>query len=459
MRQHHHNALLDEVYKTGKSFKEYESAVYFEKEEGFNTCYFDFEYAPLFENDGSVSGIIATVSDITEHVEARQKIEKSEQKFKLLANSMPQFVWTSDVHGNLNYFNQSVFDYSGLTAEQVLKDGWIDIVHPEDREENISAWTESISTGKNFLLEHRFRRHDGAYRWQLSRAIPQLDEHGKIQMWVGTSTDIEDQKNFTKELEKQVSERTNQIAKNNIELEKMNKELQSFAYISSHDLQEPLRKIQIFSSQILESEAQNLSETGKDKFKRMQNSANRMQTLIEDLLTYSRTGTAEKSFEKFDLTKIVDDVKEEMQEELLQKKAVIELTGECDVTVIPFQFRQLLYNLISNSLKFTKPNNSPHITIDCVKEKGVNFNNDKLAPDVHYWHIRFADNGIGFEEQYSQRIFEVFQRLHGKKEYQGTGIGLAIVKKIVENHAGIITAKGEVDKGATFDIYIPDQLK
>ena len=459
LRQQEHRVLLDEVYKTGKSFREYESEVYFKEHEGFQTSYFDFEYAPLLEDDGSVSGIITTIIDVTDHVEARQKIEKSEQKFRLLADSMPQFIWTSDPQGNLNYFNQSVYDYSGLTPDQINKDGWIQIVHPDDREENIKVWIESISSGDAFLFEHRFRRHDGEYRWQLSRAIPQRDELGKIQMWVGTSTDIQDQKTFANELERQVKERTKQIAQNNIELEKMNKELQSFAYISSHDLQEPLRKIQIFSSQIRENELENLSEVGKDKFVRMQNSANRMQTLIEDLLTYSRTGTAERSFEKCDLKKIVDDVKEEMQEELLQKNAMVELHGECEMTVIPFQFRQLIYNLLSNSLKFTKPNQSPLIHINCSKGKGINFKNEELIADAYYWHISFSDNGIGFEEQYSHRIFEVFQRLHGKKEYDGTGIGLAIVKKIVENHSGIITAKGEMDKGATFDIYIPEQIK
>ena len=390
-------------------------------------------------------------------MEARQKIEKSEQKFRLLADSMLQHIWTSDINGNINYYNQSVYDYTGLTYEQLKIDGWIQVVHPAERAENIKLWTESIATGKDFLLEHRFRRYDGEYRWQLSRAIPQLDDFGKIQMWVGTSTDIQDQKIFTNELERQVNERTKQIAKNNLELEKMNKELQSFVYISSHDLQEPLRKIQIFSSQILEKESQNLSEDGKDKFIRMQNSAIRMQTLIEDLLTYSRTGTDEKRFEKCDLKIIVQDIKEEMHEELIQKKAVVEINGECNLIVIPFQFRQLLYNLISNSLKFAKVNQTPTMVITCTNATGASLKNEKLIADINYWHISFADNGIGFEKQYSQRIFEVFQRLHGKKEYVGTGIGLAIVKKIVENHSGIITAQGEINKGAIFNIYIPKQ--
>lgn len=485
-----------------------------------------------------------------------------------------------------------------MKLKEIYEKGWLDIVHPDDREENTKKWMHSITTGEDFLLEHRFRRHDGTYRWQLSRAIPQRDEEGKIQMWVGTSTDIEDQKTFTKQLEKQVKERTkelnllNEILKEseeryhlmveevqdyailylskegivenwnkgaekikgykaeeivgksfenfyikedrdnglpqyilnqaidhgrhgqegwrvrkngtkfwanvvitavhndedevigfskvthditpqkeaddqlkanaaelkekNLELEKMNKELQSFAYISSHDLQEPLRKIQTFSNMIVDKEFDNLSENGKDKFKRMQNAAQRMQTLINDLLAYSRTNTQEIVLTKTDLNKLIDDVKEDLKEEILQKNATIEVDQiESKVDIVPFQIHQLLFNLISNSLKFTHAGVAPIIQIQSEIKKGKELDNDKLEDTVEYCHIIFSDNGIGFDPQYSEKIFEVFQRLHGKETYLGTGIGLAIVKKIVDNHKGVITAKGKPGQGATFDIYIP----
>jgi light-regulated signal transduction histidine kinase (bacteriophytochrome) len=235
----------------------------------------------------------------------------------------------------------------------------------------------------------------------------------------------------------------------------MNKELQSFAYISSHDLQEPLRKIQTFSSQLLEKEYDHLSDKGKEKFIRMQVAANRMQTLIDDLLAYSRTNTTERVFEKTDLNKIIEEVKEDLKEDLKQAHALIETSNMCEVKIIPFQFRQLLYNLISNSIKFSKEKDHPHIKIESEIDSGKKFNIDKLSKEVTYCHISISDNGIGFEPQYSEKIFEVFQRLHGKHEYSGTGIGLAIVKKIVENHNGVVTASGELNKGATFDIYIP----
>jgi light-regulated signal transduction histidine kinase (bacteriophytochrome) len=220
-------------------------------------------------------------------------------------------------------------------------------------------------------------------------------------------------------------------------------------------LQEPLRKIQTFASQILEKEFENLSNNGKDKFQRMQNAAQRMQTLINDLLSYSRTNVQERVFEKTDLSKIVDEVKEDLKEEIEQKNATIENCENCEANIIPFQFRQLLYNLVSNSLKFSNPEMPIIIKISSEIVKGAALENKKLEKDADYCHIKVSDNGIGFEQQYSSKIFEVFQRLHGKLDYTGTGIGLAIVKKIVDNHNGIITATGEKNKGATFDIYIP----
>ena len=144
-----------------------------------------------------------------------------------------------------------------------------------------------------------------------------------------------------------------------------------------------------------------------------------------------------------------------MKEEVRQKHATIEVGQMCEVNIIPFQFRQLLTNLISNSLKFTTGVRSPTIKINCEHAKGAAFNNEKLNKETTYCHLSIADNGIGFEPQYKEKIFEVFQRLHVKEEYKGTGVGLAIVKKIVENHHGIIIANGELNKGATFDIYIP----
>lgn len=240
-----------------------------------------------------------------------------------------------------------------------------------------------------------------------------------------------------------------------VELSKANKELLAFTYVSSHDLQEPLRKIQTFVTIILDTENENLSETGRNYFKRMQLAAEKMQQLIDDLLAFSRINTTELKFEKTDLHIILEEVKTELKEIIHVKNAIIEATVLCPANIIAFQFRQLLYNLISNALKFSNPGVPPHIIVRSAIKKGSQLNIEKMAPDKNYCHITVTDNGIGFEPRFSERIFEVFQKLHGKEVYAGTGIGLAIVKKIVENHNGIITATSELNHGARFDIYIP----
>jgi signal transduction histidine kinase len=187
----------------------------------------------------------------------------------------------------------------------------------------------------------------------------------------------------------------------------------------------------------------------------MRSTGLRMQTLIKDLLVYSRTNVTERKFEHTDLSKIIKDVQAELQETITQKHAIIEVTALCRADIIVFQFRQLMYNLIGNALKFSKPGHPPHIIITSRIVEGSKSNNENLLPEKNYCHITITDNGIGFEPQFKDKIFEVFQRLHGQEEYQGTGIGLAIVKKIVENHHGIITASSQLNEGATFDIYIP----
>lgn len=258
-----------------------------------------------------------------------------------------------------------------------------------------------------------------------------------------------------KELEQKVIERTEELKEKNTQLKNMNKELEAFTYISSHDLQEPLRKIQTFAGRISEKEEQNLSDQGKDYFARMQDAAKRMQILIQDLLNFSRISNTDRKFEYVDLNAIINEVKEELKEVIETKNAAIEVEILCKPKVISFQFRQLLYNLISNALKFSKSDVPTQIVITSLIAKGSELNNESLQAEKEYFHISVSDNGIGFEEHFSDKIFEVFQRLHDKSKYAGTGIGLAIVKKIVDNHNGIITAKSQLGKGALFDIYLP----
>jgi PAS domain S-box-containing protein len=239
------------------------------------------------------------------------------------------------------------------------------------------------------------------------------------------------------------------------ELTNANKELESFNYISSHDLQEPLRKIQIFSTRLVSDESQNLSDKGKEYVLRIEAAAKRMRTLIDDLLAYSRTTSSERKFITTSLAPIIEAVKNDFEEIITAKKATIEIGEMCDARIIPFQFDQLMHNLIGNALKFSSPDRPPHIKIISRNIKGSKVKDQKLLSEEEYCHITVTDNGIGFAPQYKDHIFEIFKRLHDKEKITGTGIGLTIAKKIVENHNGVIIATGELNKGASFDIYIP----
>ncbi|MCF0054300.1 PAS domain S-box protein [Dyadobacter sp. CY356] len=410
---------------------------------------------PIFDSAGNVTGALNVVIDITDRKEAEFALKTSEGKFRTLADSMPQFIWTADIDGNLSYFNRSVFDYSGLNFEQIEKSGWLQMVHPDDRKMNVQLWSEAIRSGKDFIYEHRFRKFDGEYRWQLSRAIPQKDADGVIQMWVGTSTDIHDSKLFIDELELKVQQRTRELTVINDELIRTNIELGQFAYVASHDLQEPLRKIQTFASRIMETEKDNLSDRGKDYFNRMQASSTRMQRLIVDLLAFSRATSVEKNFEPTDLNILLQNVKEQLSESIQQKGAIVNISALPTLNVIVFQFEQLFTNLLANSLKFVTDGIRPEIQITAGIIAGKDLGYPEANPENDYHYLSFADNGIGFDPQFKERIFQVFQRLHNKNAYEGTGIGLAICKKIVDNHSGIIMANSNPGEGATFTIYLP----
>ena len=270
------------------------------------------------------------------------------------------------------------------------------------------------------------------------------------------------QEQYTKELEEKIEERTVELKsaivelrEMNKELVEMNKELEAFSYVSSHDLQEPLRKIQTFADLVLEKESENLSDKGKTYFTLMREAAKRMQKLIEELLAFSRLNTSERNFESVDLGNVVEEVLTNFKDVIKEKQTTVELQEMCEADIIVFQFRQLMHNLISNALKFSRPGVKSHIKIKSSLVKGSELKAKKLAPDLNYCHISVSDNGIGFDEKFSEKIFEVFQKLHSKDEYPGTGIGLATVKKIVTQHHGEIFVDSTLNKGTTFDIYIP----
>ncbi len=257
------------------------------------------------------------------------------------------------------------------------------------------------------------------------------------------------------ENEEKLSQQNESLEQTNRWLSKLNKELEAFTYISSHDLQEPLRKIQIFISRILDNEMDSLSENAKNYMMRTQEAANRLQRLVQDLLAYSRLKSGSVPTERHSLRKLVDGLRNELHEELTSREAQLIVSGADDILVVESQFKQLLNNLIYNSLKFSSPDRAPIIEIHNSLMRGKDVPEEGTDPKRPYHCISVSDNGIGFDPQYRKRIFELFQRVHEESKFKGTGIGLSIVKKIVDNHNGIVTADSTEGLGTTFTIYLP----
>ncbi len=320
---------------------------------------------------------------------------------------------------------------------------FLTLVHPEDRTLEIFSKEHNIVTRLTTPHTYRLITKDGTVKHFRSTGKLIGDEENVLM--IGTVQDISR------------DQQQNEILHNkNIELERTNAELESFNYIASHDLQEPLRKIQAFSQRILSKESENFSSSSLDYFGRIQSAAARMQNLINALLSYSKTIAVNTSFEKTNLNVIIEEVIYELQEEITEKNVIIKFANLPELKLITVQTQQLFTNLIANAIKYSKKNIAPEITIASALKAGKYPGEAAADPKINYWKITVEDNGIGFEQQYGNKIFELFQRLHGSGDYVGTGIGLAICKKIMHNHQGFISAAGKPGIGATFNIYFPD---
>jgi light-regulated signal transduction histidine kinase (bacteriophytochrome) len=241
-----------------------------------------------------------------------------------------------------------------------------------------------------------------------------------------------------------------ELRRQGAELERSNHELQDFASIASHDLQEPLRKVQAFGDRLHQKSYDKLGAEGRLYLDRMQEAAGRMQTLITDLLVFSRVGSQARAFVELDLNKVIAEVMSDLEVTIEQCGARLEVTPLPTLTADAVQMRQLFQNLLSNGLKFRQPGVAPHLRISsrCVEADG-------RAPATTWYEISVVDNGIGFDEKYLDRIFTIFQRLHGRGEYEGTGVGLAVCRKIVDRHGGTLTARSVPQHGSTFVITLP----
>jgi len=322
-------------------------------------------------------------------------------------------------------------------------ENFLEFVHPDDKAIVKEATKNTYIYEKTYPHFYRIVRKDGEIRYFMS--MGKFISESNSKMHIGIVKDITDHHLSSVALEER-----------NHELEQSIKELESFNRVASHDLQEPLRKIQTFISRISENDKVNLSDQGKEYISKIESSAHKMRILIDDLLLFSRTNKSEKVFEKTDLNKLLENANQELAHEIEEKNAVIESVKLPVLNVIAFQIQQLFVNIIGNALKYSKPGISPVIKVECGKLALRDYPDFITDTRKKYFKISISDNGMGFDQQYAENIFILFHRLHHKAEYAGTGIGLSICKKIAENHNGFIIAEGKPGIGATFIVYLPE---
>jgi len=386
----------------------------------------------------------------------REVVENIEQR-EFMADTVPLMLWTAIAVGRMTFFNQNFYSYTGLTPTQSLGAGWQSAVEPEDLANLEKAWQDASEKRSDFSVEVRLRSHDDTFFWHLLHARPKISQDGRILLWVGTNTNIHEQKLIAEIMEQKVAERTAELHRTNRELQNSNHDLQQFASVASHDLKEPLRKIQMFSNLLKDRYLKDSDETVIHYVDRIIHSSARMTRLINDLLNFSKL-SADEHYTKINLNELLEEVLTDLELTIAEKKAHIEKNALPEIEGIPGQLRQVFQNIISNALKFSKLDKQPKVTIrtDSINELSRDAETVKKG---RYLRIRISDDGIGFDNQYTDKIFTLFQRLHGRQEYEGTGIGLAICKKIVDKHNGLIYAQSADGHGATFTIILPYKQK
>jgi signal transduction histidine kinase len=461
--------LLDEVYETGVAYKNNELKVLLDRKNNghLSEVYFNFTFQPILAATGSVIGIFVHAIDVTDYVINRMKLKRSEEQFRsfVLNSPVPTGIYVGR-EMRIQTANEAILltwdkkaDVIGKTFREAL---------PElEGQPFYQLLDEVYTTGKTYQANEdrvdlfRNGKMETTYYNFTYKAL--RNEFGEIYGVINTGvevTELVEAKNKIKkteaDLEQQVKLRTLELEKLNGDLLHTNEQLRQFAYVASHDLQEPLRKINIYSDRLANSNHSLNEENHKEYLNKIISSAKRMSNLIHDLLNFSRLDSYANSFSSVNLDLVAEKVKEDFEILILQKRATINIGHLGIIEANPLHMNQLIYNLLGNALKFSKEDVKPVINIHSrilTKEEVSEFTD--LNKSLEFREIIVSDNGIGFDQQFARQVFVIFQRLHSSGKFEGTGIGLALCKKIIDHHNGEIFAISRENEGSSFHIILP----
>jgi PAS domain S-box-containing protein len=584
--------LLDKVYQTGETISIPASRAVLPGPNGKpEDFYFSLTYLPWRDSNGNIRGVIQFTFDVTEQTKVNAKIKESEERFRILANSIPQFVWMADDNGAIEFMSNQWEEYTGIPAVEGRK-LFSTLIHDEDVGSVRNKWGDSLKTGTAWTSEFRLKdTRTGEYRWFFGHTVPLKDEQGNVVKWIGSASDIHRQKTVHFELEGLVAERTSELIKlnnmlvqkneelaraqnflqtvldssvelvtaldtnlvytfanmrlnditdrkpeeligrnilelnpgfektegydvfmralkgetihiestrpyadrslvfetfviplkhhgevsgivtmerditnivkltenlqaSNEQLKRSNEDLQQFAHVTSHDLKEPVRKIKMYGNILADQYTEYLPEKAKEYLSKIERSTGRISAMIDGVLQYATIEVTDQFLEDIDLGDVMQSIVEDLEIPIREYGAVVEYKDLPVIKGYPTLIYQLFYNLINNSLKFRRKDLAPVIRVSSSELSSVE--EKEVGPD--YFKIQLNDNGIGFDATYAEKIFESFTRLNSKDKYEGTGLGLALCRKIVLRHKGLIKATGEPYSGACFCVYFPKAI-
>jgi signal transduction histidine kinase len=452
-------ARLDKVFRSGEMYIQPEEKIDLVRFGEAYSGYYNYTYKALTTVTGDIYGVIVSATEVTEQVVSRLVIEQKEKDLRDLIEAAPvgicvvsgEIAWVEEV-------NERFLLISGKTREQFAKMPYWEaleevqhIFKPILDEVFVSGQKYTTDEHEMVLIRDGVPEHI----FLTFEYIPIIDEKGKVNKVIVLVIEVTHQAELRRTIENAVLLRTKELAETNISLTRSNNELEQFAYIASHDLQEPIRKISTFL-EMLKSSLGDISNESENYFTKINTSAARMTKLIRDVLAFSQVSQNSDSFAKVDLNEIMTTIQTDFELLIEQKQATIETVNLPVIDGVQSQMLQLFSNLMSNALKFTKENVKPVIRIvgSIAPDKKV-ATHPQLPSDKKYYLIEFSDNGTGFDQEYADRIFKIFQRLHDKNDYEGTGIGLSICRKIVQSHDGHISATSMGNGGAKFNILLP----